>query len=457
MRKILVLAAGVAVAASLGMAAAAAASPAAIRATAGASRVLPPGFYGINYDYGGASVYVGDSGVAGQLAALAPGTLRWPGGAGANYFQWDKGYPVQAGGVPGHGSCAPPKETETDGFRFTLADLAAAARRSGATPIFDLNVMTASLDSQIAMLRAARDRYRLPVRYVELGNEFSLCITDYVTAFPTAQDYGRTVAADVQALHRAFPGVKVAAVGATGTSGRAAGWNAAVLSEARPDAMILHDHPKFDQSLTSAGLPALFGIPYQSADTVASATRDFPGIPAWITEYGLSLHWTKGNAPQLTYANALFEDEAAILLAAKVSDATLVNYWAAFGQAVNYAYTPAGLTPVGLAMQWLDQAARGARSFAPVVFGTGPTVGSGDSALVGAVFSGPWSRHVLLVNLSGQSVTIAAGGAVTRGSGYRQVSGDPVRQIRTVSGLRILSGTVGESLILRPYSITAIG
>jgi hypothetical protein len=28
-----------------------------------------------------------------QLADLAPGTLRWPGGTGANYFRWRKGYP----------------------------------------------------------------------------------------------------------------------------------------------------------------------------------------------------------------------------------------------------------------------------------------------------------------------------------------------------------------------------
>jgi hypothetical protein len=59
---------------------------------------------------------------------------------------------------------------------------------TGATPMFDLNVMTAPLSDQIAMLRSAQQVDKLPVKYVELGNEFYLCDTDYVQAFPTAQD-----------------------------------------------------------------------------------------------------------------------------------------------------------------------------------------------------------------------------------------------------------------------------
>jgi hypothetical protein len=167
----------------------------------GASRALPGGFFGINYDYGGASVYVKDSQVARQLAAIEPGTLRWPGGTGANYFQWRKGYPQPPSGEP----CAA-SECEADGFHFTLADVAAAYRQSGAIPIFDLNIMTSTLAQQIDMLKAALHTYKLPVRYVELGNEFYLSRADYVRKFPTAEDYGNAVAADVKALHQAFPG-----------------------------------------------------------------------------------------------------------------------------------------------------------------------------------------------------------------------------------------------------------
>jgi hypothetical protein len=91
------------------------------------------------------------------------------------------------------------------------------------------------------------------VKYVELGNEFCLSDADYVSAFPAARDYGKAVAADVKALHKAFPGVLVAAVGSLGTSSaRAAGWNAGMLKEAtgggKPEAVTLHDHPAYDKT-----------------------------------------------------------------------------------------------------------------------------------------------------------------------------------------------------------------
>lgn len=428
----------------------------------GAVRSLPPGYFGINYDYGGASVYATDSHVAQQLAALEPSTLRWPAGTGANYFQWQKGYPV-AVSSGGRGKCAPPSERETNSFRFTLADLAAAYRRSGATPIFDLNVMSATLADQIEMLKTAQRVDKLPVKYVELGNEFYLCNTDYVRAFPTARDYGVTVAGDVRALHKAFPGVRVAAVGSSGSrQPREAGWNAGVLDVAtgagKPDAITLHIHPEYNKSLTTSGLPTLFTLPYTSAVDVAAATKEFPGTPAWITEYGLSLHWNKGNPAQLTYANALFESEAAILLAQTVHAATLVDYWSAFGPALNYAYTGKGRTAVGLAMTWLDQAARDARTEAPLVFSNGPMLGAtGDSALVGEVFMHGSKRKELLVNLSGGPVTLPSGLAIQAGAPYQQVTGKPTERVTTAGQLATTHGTVGRSVTLAPYSITLVG
>jgi hypothetical protein len=437
--------------------AAAASSKPGVTAGFGMSRPLPQGFFGINYDYGGAPVYVKDGSVAQQLAAAEPGTLRWPGGTSSNYFQWQKGYPVPEG----TGKCRP-SECQTDGFRFTLADLAAAYRSTGATPIFDLNVMTSTLAQQIDMLKTAQNTDQLPVKYVELGNEFYLSRADYRKAFPTAGDYGKAVAADVKALHKAFPGVLVAAVGSSGTgSARAAGWNAGMLEEAtgagQPDAVTLHDHPAYDQSLTVSGLPDLFTEAYTSAASISQVTREFPGTPAWITEYGLSLHSTASNPAQLTYANALFEAEAAMLLAQKVSDATLVDYWAGFGPGLNYAYTSSGLTPAGLAMTWLDEAARGARTGTQITFPGGPALApGGDPALVGESFSGTGTRGEMLINLSGSPVTIAAGTAIPAGAPYRQATGQPTSQIATAAQLTITSGTIGRSLVLAPYSMTVI-
>jgi hypothetical protein len=455
--------AGGAAGGAIAAAAASSASTVIATATLGQPRALPPGYFGINYDYGGASVYLSDRDVAGQLTALAPGTLRWPAGTGANYFQWQQGYPVSAGpATRGGGSCASPGEGEADGFRFTLGDLAAAYHRSRATPIFDLNVMTATLASQLQLLRTARDQYGLPIRYVELGNEFYLCTADYVTAFPTVRDYANTVSADVKALHNAFPGVRVAAVGALPhNSPRSAGWNTGLLSDVtgagKPDAITLHDHPEYPRGLTTAGLPSLFELAYSSASNVTSVSRRLGHVPVWITEYGLSLKADTGRPAQLTYANALFESAAAILLEQDVSDATLIDYWSSFGPAVNYAYTKNGLTPAGMAMQWLDEAAQGAQAAVPVEFSGGPVIGSSsDSALVGDVFLADRRQRAILLNLGGSAVSIAAGRVIPPGAHYQQATGNPLGETGTAGGLTTTNGTVGRSLTLAPYSMTVV-
>lgn len=436
-----------------------------VTAALGTARAMPPAYFGTNYDYGASSIYVKDHDVDGQLAALAPGTLRWPAGTGANYFQWRKGYPVPVS-APAKGSCGGAGEGEQNGFTFTLADLASAYRRTGAPPMFDLDVMTDTIGDQIEMLRTARDTDRMPITYVELGNEFYLCNADYVRAFPTGQDYGRAVAVDVQALHQAFPGVKVAAVGSVGSStARGRGWNAGLLSVAtgagRPDAITLHDHPRYDGSLAADGLPELFTEPYTSTARVRTATGTLDGVPAWITEYGLSMHWTKGNPAQRTYANALFESESAMLLAQHVDGADLLDYWAAFGSGVNYDYSgadPTRLTPVGLAMTWLDDAARGATTMAPITFAGGPTLGTGhDSAVVGESFSGRAAHREMLVDLGGRPVTLPGGAAVPSGARYQQATGNPVQQVPAASSLHIARGTIGSHLVLAPYSMTEVG
>jgi hypothetical protein len=460
------LAVGLAVAvAGCGGSAAATGTSHAITATLGAADPLPAGYFGINYDYGGAPIYRSESTMDSQLAALEPGTLRWPAGTGADYFQWQKGYPVAVSGSGGTGRCAPPAEAEVDGYQFTLAELAAAYRATGATPVFDLNVMSDNLADQIAMLRTAENTDKIPVRYVELGNEFYLCNTDYVHAFPTAQSYGATVATDVQVLHRDFPGVQVAAVGSLpAKDARANTWTSGMLSTAtgagRPDAVTLHDHPEYNQSLDATGLPTLFTEPYTSANTVDTETKqpDMATMPVWITEYSLSLHWNRGTPAQQTYANALFESEAALLLARTVPDATLINYWSSFGSENSYGETgtdPTTQTPVGLAMAWVDKAAHGASAETPIGFPGAPTLGtSGDPAVLGTSFG---SGHgELLINLTGQAVTIAPGTAIPVGASYQQATGNPTAKISDAATLTAGHGTVGRSLSLAPYSITLI-
>jgi hypothetical protein len=149
----------------------------AITATLGSARSLPAGYFGFNFDYAGFKEYDGDLPARyGQLAALLPGTLRYPGGTQANYFQWHLGYPVD----PPAGQCLTSRPG--GGFAFTLSGLKTASTETRAPVIFDLNVMTSTLACQMAMLQQAH-QLGLPVRYVELGNELYIDNRDNVRCF----------------------------------------------------------------------------------------------------------------------------------------------------------------------------------------------------------------------------------------------------------------------------------
>lgn len=425
--------------------------PQPVGATLGTAKALPAHFFGLNWDYSGAALFSGNvQGEYGALAALQPGTLRWPGGTDANYFQWQLGYPTDVG--------------MQNGFADTLGDLEAAYTASGAPPIFDLNVMSSTLESQVQMLQTAQS-LGLPIAYLELGNELYLDYHDYANAFPTAADYGQTVAEWVKALHRDFPGALVAAAASGGSADlREQTWNTEMLTAARlggglPDAITLHVKPGWDAGVSVAELPTLFTGPYQSVSQAKAVLAALPDPePAWMTEYNLAPD-ASSNPAQGLYAHALVVAEYALLIQ-RISDATLTDYWTSLSGSENSAYVPSAsgaltLTPAGLVLEWIEDAATGAAAAAPISFAGGPALShGGPAALVGAQFA---PGRDVLVNLSSRWVVAPSGGAIPAGLPYKQVSGDPTRVVPYAAALAAVTGTVGETLTLPPYSITLVG
>jgi hypothetical protein len=419
-----------------------------VAASLGAPSAMPPNYFGVNWDYAGAAMFSGDlPGEYTDLAALAPGNLRWPGGTAADYFQWQLGYPTDIG--------------ERNRFVDTLSDLAAAYAATGAPPVFDLNVVTSDVATQEKMLFAAQ-RLGLPVKYVELGNE--LYFGEFVQQFPTGTSYGQTVAAYVIALHRDFPGVLVAAAAAPGGGPpRDQAWNTEMLTTAAqagglPDAVALHIKPGWNGPIVPSELPSLFGMPYQAVTWANGAIAALPyPEPAWMTEYNLYPELAS-NPAQYVYAHALLVAEDALLMRG-VTNAILTDYWTSFSGSPNSAYVPSptgapALTPAGLALEWVQSAAAGATTSAPISFG-GPSLWrGGPPALVGYQFSGP--RDVI-VNLSSKALIALTGFAIPSGLPYKQVTGEPTEKVTYADQLAVSSGAVGSSLALPPYSITLVG
>jgi hypothetical protein len=416
---------------------------------------LPADFYGVNYDYQGAAAFAGAD--AGRLlAALSPGTLRWPGGTEADYFSWTTGRDTEA-----------PRS-----FSFTLSDLLAAYRATGAPPIFDLNVLApgnrTNVADQLGMLRAAA-ALGLPVRYVEIGNELYGGVGR--AAFPDGAAYGKTVALYVRALHAAFPGVQVAADACYAlTPGCPAGWNGQVLAAAAgsgaPDAMILHTYPGQQYAaFTAALVPGMLAGAYQGAQELQQGVSALQGEPVWVTEYNFRGPYRKGqdvlaNPAQTSYARELFVAAYALLLP-RIPGIRLVDGWSAFGggQAYSYWTLPPHpvLTPAGQAVAMVDTAARGAVRWVAATVPGAPQLPGGYPAVLGDGFATPGGEwRAVLVNLGPRAVSLPPAAPWAAGTPYEQVTGTPAASLS--AALAPSRGTVpGGGLRLPPYSLTLVG
>ena len=95
--------------------------------------------------------------------------------------------------------------------RIYLSDWARLVAHANALPVFDLNLVTSHLSSQLAMLRRAR-KLGMPIRQIELGNEFYSHAPLVDRAIPTPEAYGRKATRWIAAIKRRFPRAQVAAV-----------------------------------------------------------------------------------------------------------------------------------------------------------------------------------------------------------------------------------------------------
>jgi len=425
-----------------------------------------PQFYGVNFDLETNSLFANDPNVDHHVASLHPGTIRWPGGTEADFYDW------HTGTVP-HNT-----------FKFTLQNLDDAWQATGptpatrATPMFDLNVLANPTDTsdQIQMLRNAQGM-GLPVHYVELGNElyFSGPNNAFSNGFPTGTDYGKTVAAYVKQLHQQFPGVQVgadAALHPAPNTPREDTWNAEMLAAAAagggsPDAVILHNYPGPSfANLTMADLPTLFGGPYKAVADIAAITKSLGDRPIWLTEYNLD-PWVNGhhggpqppNAVQTSYAHELFLAELGLMLP-RADHVTLADNWSTFGKTpfLGAWADPANpsLTPPGQAVRWLGAAGQGATSSVPITVPGVPTLPDGQPAVTGQAFRGAGrATTAVLVNLTTGVQAVPVSADVPAGAPYEQVTGDPTAQ-QAVAGLPQHGKVSATALLLPPYSVTLV-
>ncbi len=413
---------------------------------------------GSNLDYSGVAQDFSAPGVIAALRDYRGGTIRYPGGAIANYWDWQKGSVDQPATTSGTGEPVPARIHD---YGFTLQTLQRIVQESGTTPVFDLNLLTSTLADQLQMLRAAQ-RLGIPVRYVELGNEFYLNFGTYSKVFPTATSYARTVAHWAPAIHAAFPDAQIAAVGSLPqATARERSWNRTLLSIAGTDinAVTLHDY--FGPSGKHPDPAQVLSIAQTSWRSTQHVMAAIPGrYRIWFTEFNMSLQGRSGGEPPrgATWIHGLYVAELMALFD-QSPRVQLNDYWDLFSNPSTGAFT-SGRAPqptvAGTALMFLTNASAEASRVIPLDFTGAPALPGGAAGIIGLSFDGRNGRRTVLINLTDQPATFptdpAAG--LSPGDSTVSVSAAPVA---TVSRLTHTAGLLGRMITLPAYAIVGVG
>ena len=450
-----------------------------IQAVSGPGRAVPTALLGINGEAILNRTTWADPGFLAAVSDLRPQSIRVFGGTPANFWNWRTGTYVHSPLIPG--SLAALRAH----IKVSLAGWARIVHAGGASPVFDLNMFTSDLASQLAMLHAAA-RAGLPVRYVELGNE--LYMPQYASRFRNGSDYGRACTRWIAAIHRAFPGVAVAAdayPGSDSGSGpvdaREADWNAELLGTLHgASALTLHAY-----FVSGLGPGASLASPLAAERLLKAPGRRWAalerlmaglpaGLPVWVTEWNLfdtvaRVHgtWAQGlavadfgldlaTAPRVVQSDyetlvdsapfgALFGSTAGLQLS-PVGGTSSASFRAVRDPAPA---TPLfGLSTGGVAMRALLGAAAGAKLARTLSFGSAP--------VAGAAFGGPQGFSALILNLSDRPYTLSLP-KLLRGLRYAEWWGRPITLVAGATSLHEGVGTTAARFGLEPFSLLQIG
>jgi len=430
-----------------------------------------------------------------KLPELKPKNLRYPAGGTANWWDWKTSWFVTRPDLP----------PAFEGFETkdaTLENLKQLIDSTQANAILCVNMLTSSLQNQIAMLKHA-DSIGIAVSFVELGSEFYLEGGDdsiaVITMFPTAQSYADSASRWADTIHHYFPNANVAAQGAFNRNNalRRKTWDENMFPTLHGENTICYhtymSADEFDedsyisQTFTVSDLPVMLGRPFKMWSILS--TEDFPLIPQgkdiWITEYNLRdhskpVHGCWGHGLFLATQTMQFLNDSRIshlachdacgnVIAAAYFN-TVKGY--NFGNAGNF-YPPPnappstqywGLTPGGYAMQQLGLAVKDARYASPIEFKYIPFITAFDGndtvsypSVYGWAFMSDNSTQALIVNLSATDVKVKTDYIFPSGGTYKRFYADPMLFVAyedEVSRSSLLS--MPSELLIKAYSITRL-
>lgn len=431
-----------------------------------------------------------------SLNKLNPRMIRIPGGTGSNYWDWQKGGLIEdASNLP---EGLPHFVTDKDRLYTAsqLKNFQAGFKANALNPVFVLNMLTSDLKSQLKMLQTARD-LGIPVKYVELGNEFYFATKNYRKVFPRPEDYAKTANQWISAIKKEFPEAKIAVIG-VGTRGknkssRRYKWNEEIIATTLPsaDAITIHKYPsnglanrkiltkKYPYFLEE-DVPLILSEPFKSWDKTSNTISDFPkNKKIWVTEYNLIERintdreaksqrvvgsWIHGMYALLM--SLLFLEDPRIdiacnhMLIGNSQFSAILKSKKSFKNPSdpNTVSQPFALSATGSALKLLGDATEGMTKAQKIIFANNFTLIGQDEfsypALYGWMFTNQKEQNSLILNLSPRQIEIAISSIFPQKINYKIISGSP-RDLVTKPGiLQQKIGQTEQKIILPPYSIT---
>ena len=463
------------------------------------SRTVNPDIYGFNTQTAAGPSW-SDPKFMDMLRELRPANLRYPGGTIGNYMDWSTGQ-YMAKDLRDPALKAPRKPLNgPDGSKtittYRLEELKNGIQATGAAPIYMVNMLTDVLSSTESMLARAVS-LGLPVKYIELGNEFYLSYTqggsapntlgDYCTPFhyPTAQSYADEAKRYITEIKKLYPDVKIAYNAVVdepkqtwfNSSPRTVEWNSVMkAANMGADAVVIHLYS--ENSSTPEGLIANSLSKVATFNDFTAST--WPGMRIWVTEYNVKCdkldngdyrnafagQWVHGLNSAIYTAELMLSPQVDLLcfhdIAADVPAAVI---FAQNGD-IPTSQSGGGRVPVsamtfsasGYAFTMLGYAAQGATQIAKLSASPAQTVGAID-ALFGYLFTGS-NRRALLVNLSAESRAIDSRIPAGSGAAVSSIQYSAPALTTVVNSADKLTraevALTGNKVTLPPYSITVL-
>jgi hypothetical protein len=400
---------------------------------------------------------------------LKPGTLRYPGGTVANYWDWQKGWFL---------SNAPSGLQSASFSIYRPQELQIAIQATGAIPIYVLNMLTSDLNNQLEMLRTAKNM-GLPVQFIEMGNEFYLKTSDNVQKFPTGQDYGTMATSWIKAIRAEFPDVKIAVSGSLHTQThepRQANWNKDLLQNLQgADAIALHPYVPIRNGMITQDASVdnamkILGLVLTAWKGFDDAIKSLPqGMEVWFTEYNVNdmigtFHrtWIQGITTTVMTLAYLEDNRVSLVCLYDMIGKTGFEsfFYDSKGQgASGTSLAQYSLTADGWSMRLLNDTMRGMTSAQKMSFNPNPLIdGSGFSypSLQGWVFSNGTTPQTFIINRSADNFLWKEESAFPQGSRFQQLMSDPFKLITGPGSLTVKSGALQDQLVLPAYSLTQL-